>query len=541
MVAMVSSGGMDGRPQARLEGDVPELAWVAALSAEGKYTAAAEAAQRAFAAASGDAHFPALCEWEELAFILRPGRGDAPHRSVAGVNAALIASLGGGALSEAQRAMAMARLARQRAWQTPAEALPQAEEAYSLARRSGDPHTELYALLALHMASEDPALFPERMRISEQMAQVAHESNHPNDALIAHWRRQMDCLVAGDSPGYDYHLDAFTRLAYDLGDRHWLALATMARATNRLLEGEFADAEGLAGELAPFISENRVLAVLGGMPVLALKARFEHGRGGSPETLARIIAGARSTHASWRIGLAYFLASSGRTTEAAAELAAVDLDTLPADSSMLPCLCIAIDLGTAYLNDATLVGAAYRRLLPSAGLFAAMGDAGACWGPVDLYLGIAAKRLGLPEAEGHLSRARLQAAALRARPALARATLLLGTAQAHDSETATTHWQEALAIAERIGYVSVAAEARALLRGDAPVRSRPSKTELTAREREILALVATGLTAAEVAARLVLSPRTVEKHLEHAYAKIGARNRAEGISWAIVNGLTQVS
>ncbi|HET6507503.1 MAG TPA: AAA family ATPase [Baekduia sp.] len=50
---------------------------------------------------------------------------------------------------------------------------------------------------------------------------------------------------------------------------------------------------------------------------------------------------------------------------------------------------------------------------------------------------------------------------------------------------------------------------------------------LTAREREVCALVAGGATNVEVAAALFLSPRTVEHHLRHIYRKVGVRSRSE--------------
>lgn len=50
--------------------------------------------------------------------------------------------------------------------------------------------------------------------------------------------------------------------------------------------------------------------------------------------------------------------------------------------------------------------------------------------------------------------------------------------------------------------------------------------QLTAREAEVLDLVAGGCTNAEVAAQLVLSVRTVERHLLNAYTKLGVRGRA---------------
>jgi DNA-binding CsgD family transcriptional regulator len=48
---------------------------------------------------------------------------------------------------------------------------------------------------------------------------------------------------------------------------------------------------------------------------------------------------------------------------------------------------------------------------------------------------------------------------------------------------------------------------------------------VTEREREILALVAAGKTNAEIAAVLAISPRTVQKHLEHIFQKLGVETR----------------
>jgi DNA-binding CsgD family transcriptional regulator len=59
--------------------------------------------------------------------------------------------------------------------------------------------------------------------------------------------------------------------------------------------------------------------------------------------------------------------------------------------------------------------------------------------------------------------------------------------------------------------------------GDAP------SAELSAREREVLALVATGATNREIAERLFLSPHTVKEYTSSLYRKLGARNRADAV------------
>lgn len=62
-------------------------------------------------------------------------------------------------------------------------------------------------------------------------------------------------------------------------------------------------------------------------------------------------------------------------------------------------------------------------------------------------------------------------------------------------------------------------------------------TDLTPREREVLELVAAGLSDDEVASSLGISQRTARNHLTNAYSKIGAHNRAEAIVWARERGL----
>jgi two-component system, NarL family, response regulator NreC len=60
---------------------------------------------------------------------------------------------------------------------------------------------------------------------------------------------------------------------------------------------------------------------------------------------------------------------------------------------------------------------------------------------------------------------------------------------------------------------------------------------LTAREREVVCLIALGHTNREIADRLVLSVRTVETHRARIQARLGVSSRAELVRWALDHGM----
>lgn len=70
----------------------------------------------------------------------------------------------------------------------------------------------------------------------------------------------------------------------------------------------------------------------------------------------------------------------------------------------------------------------------------------------------------------------------------------------------------------------------------APADNTP---QLTDRETEILRLVAKGLTAKQVADRLVVSPRTVQNHVQNTLRKLQLHNKVELTRWAIQQGISE--
>jgi LuxR family transcriptional regulator, transcriptional regulator of spore coat protein len=63
---------------------------------------------------------------------------------------------------------------------------------------------------------------------------------------------------------------------------------------------------------------------------------------------------------------------------------------------------------------------------------------------------------------------------------------------------------------------------------------------LTAREQQVLELVAQGLSAKETAQAIDIAPRTVERHIENVRLKLRARNRTHMVTLALELGLLQI-
>jgi ATP/maltotriose-dependent transcriptional regulator MalT len=109
-----------------------------------------------------------------------------------------------------------------------------------------------------------------------------------------------------------------------------------------------------------------------------------------------------------------------------------------------------------------------------------------------------------------------------------------------EHEAAMMHLELAAAELEAMGMTPALERALDLYRlagGGRGNKLSPTHAGLTARELDVLRLIAAGRTNSEMSSELVLSVRTVARHITNIYAKIGARNRSEATAYAIHHGM----
>jgi len=90
------------------------------------------------------------------------------------------------------------------------------------------------------------------------------------------------------------------------------------------------------------------------------------------------------------------------------------------------------------------------------------------------------------------------------------------------------------------GKSTISPEIQALLKNRRSLPSRLSKYDLSAREREVLACIMSGMTNAEIAQELVISLSTAKFHVSSILTKLNVSNRAEAVSLALQERLVTI-
>jgi DNA-binding CsgD family transcriptional regulator len=411
--------------------------------------------------------------------------------------------------------------------------------ALALAERSADPDALVAALHARHQVLVGLAHVAQRLRLGTRMRALAPATERPDAALWGHlWRIEAQFQL-GAVEALDAELRELAELADQRGGplpRWHLRRAQAARA---IMDGRFADAARLADEardVAAQIQDEsaQYLYYAQVSDLLRLTGQFD-------ELRPRIVevATALPLPVAWA-GVSQFLLQAG-DREAAVELyerARAALPTLPRNTRWFPTVALTAAVA-AQLGDAETGTRCYELLRPDARYF--VNSAVGTYGAVSRILGEVALALGrLDEADLLLGKAvrmetRIGALPFAVLAQLSHATVLARRDAAGDRDRAGRLAERAGRTARRLGMVPAADRAAAVAAGLAAT-ARAAQPHLTAREREIAALVAQGLANRAIAGKLVLSERTVEAHVRSILAKLGMSNRTQVAAWAVRTG-----
>lgn len=320
------------------------------------------------------------------------------------------------------------------------------------------------------------------------------------DAL---WATAWVCLIQGDRQAARGHLDACREIAEALGDDmlrahtdHWTGLL-------QLFSGETASAIASYEAAVPMFEQaGDDAAALTALFQLAMAQMYDGELEAALQTCDRVLELSGAHGEQWSRAYALWVTAlcQRRRDEPAASLAAAR-EALELQRGFQDGICIAltVDLLSWLAADSGLAERAAELAGAAASVWRQLGTTIVAFGP-------------------HISRDGQEAAR--------EIDDLLGPADAERIRSA------------QLGLSGVEVLELALGGERAPQRQRPDAGPLTPRELEVAQLVAEGLSNRAIAERLVISPRTVDGHVERALAKLAFTSRSQIAAWATVHAAT---
>ena len=408
-----------------------------------------------------------------------------------------------------------------------------AREALAAAEQCGDPQALLVALHAGVDTLDAVAPPQERRALAERALQVAPASGQPLTRLWAHLWRLDAAYQAGDPTAVDEEVARIEHLATDSGlplARWHLLRVQAARHANRgrLAEARAANAE--AGALALQLQDGSAWGMTNAFKLCLAMVTGDPADLG-PDWLSEMAAAPEiPIVVACSAGALLLL---GRREEAALRFAQVLplAAELSRDGRWAGTLDALVEVAEG-LGDVAAAEVLHDLLLPTAPWSGGPGAGnmfatGSGWRQIARMAAVAGRR---DEAREAFERAlpvdlRLGAQCDTVHVRLGLAELLAPD----DPGRARRLAAEAAADARRIGMPGSLRRADVLLAGLSAAVPDP----LSPREREVALLVAQSLSNREVAARLVLSERTVESHVRSILSKLGLSRRTDVVRWVL--------
>ena len=429
----------------------------------------------------------------------------------------------------------------------PLEAQQTSREAVAMARRLGDPQMLYEALSAIVSGRWYPEGLAQRIEAAREGLELAARSPRLawSHSTFMGWH-SGDLMESGDSVAALAASRLHLEHSLATGEPFNEATALAAQAMIATHQGRFADAEALALQSLRCGQRFDRANAAGIFGVQMFTLRRHQGRLRELAPVLKQFLDSSSLASTWRPGLAILHCELG-----ARDAAQQVFDTLAGDgfagiandairSASLAYLAEVC----AWLGDAARAPRLYQLLLPHAGRCIVFGAHTASLGSADRLLGLLAATLRQwAEAQRHFEAALDFDARSGGRPWLPRtrcdfARMLLLRGASGDRERARSLLDAALDEARALGLASVAEQAAALRQPLADAAPAPARTAgLSARELQVLRLVAAGKTNPQIAAALHRSPATVAIHVCNILDKTQSANRAEAAAFAARHGL----
>jgi DNA-binding CsgD family transcriptional regulator len=416
------------------------------------------------------------------------------------------------------------------------------EEATDLARAIDDRRALGWVLASAYWAHATRT-HEEVNALLAEAVEIGTELDDPELLAEALWWQVPSFVALCEHTAARAALDQLFVLARRLHEPFRLHVAEHYSSALALCDGNLVEAEGAAlrsREWAQLLTGRDPSGVYG---IQMFSLRREQGRLVELAPVVRLLAeGERGS--TWGPGLAAVLASLGMHDDARAQLARIRAAGLEPvrEGLWLGALTYLTDAASVVgdVEMAALVLAAFE---DRRGTNVQIGHLVSCYGAADRYLGMLETVLGdWTAAEASFEAAlalnrRLGARTWLAHTCVEYARMLLARLTGEDRVRAAALLREATSLAHELGLSLVITKVAELGRAVDPAVVAPD--DLTAREAEIIRLVAEGLSNREIGTRLFISEHTAANHVRNILRKTGCANRTEAAAYAHRRGLAQ--
>jgi DNA-binding CsgD family transcriptional regulator len=445
-------------------------------------------------------------------------------------------------IDSAARAKALATLAfAQRTSRDKSRIQHLVDQALAMSNRSCDATARCACYLLTIMALRgNPENLHRRLLLGQEYI-VAARSTGSADLLADayHWHI-LNCFESGQVEELETVLHHYDSLSTARFGNHQYQTGTH-RVTLALLRGDWFELESKIEGLLAIGMKTRPDDADGvyGAQMFALNRDLGRLHALAPQIKESVASGSGRM---WEPGLMLICADIGLLAEARgifARLVDQDCRAIRRDDMYLTCLVFCAETCFA-LADAGRAQVLYQLLRPYARQTANHPTA-VCFGAVELYLAILACSANWPDlARDHFEQAMTLNRAMRAWPFLARTLLRYGEfllKRPADAErrAGLQQLREAEQLARRLGMTRLVIDIDALLHASDDDAAYPD--DLTAREVEVLRLLAIGRTNKDVSLVLAISLNTVATHVRNILNKTQCANRTEAATYAIRHGL----